>query len=357
VRKLHSIFWLPGDYSLVPAGSIVTVPHDPGVNDPLAGIDGAFLADRGLKAIVQLPITSNELLNAGLFRLRVEALRDTLRRKRIVPWAISVGDEAFDSINNGWLSWPCFGGFRRPSEDMLDRKTWAYPRIKALYAEVTRAFPAVPTMQVETRINEDRSNVGLWYPDCGADILAIDAYLWADGCPWLKTEPLTATTGPDPKFGREVAWMCVGTPPGFVPRLTGAFASKKPVVLIAPTFHDLSGTWRTLPTNKQIRWYYEWGVSQPQVIGLGFYAVQSVPGQSVGLDRLPETYAGVRQMLAEMSGGEPVADPVPVGAVVVPAPSTPGPAPTATTICTIAVKDNKTLVITSADGRVQTVAV
>ena len=311
MRKLHSIFWLPGDYSMVSPGSIVTVPHDPGVNDPLSGLTAAFLSERGLRIIVMLPIDSAALSNTENYATRLNELKATLAAKGITPWAISLGDEAFDACNNAMLSWPCFAGMARPSEDMAARKAWLFPRLSRLFTLTKQAFPTVPTMQVETMFCEDNANAGLWHPLCpDADIVAVDPYLWTDGCPWLGSGPLTPTTGADPKFGMEVAWLVAGTPAGHPLNISGAFGYGKPVVLVGQAFRDLAGQWRQLPTPAQSRWYFEWGVSQPQIIGLGWYAVSSVPGLSVGLDSLPEHLAMVRGCVAEMSVGTPVAAPV-----------------------------------------------
>jgi len=344
VRRLHPIFWLPGDYSMVPPGSIVTVPHDPGVNDALSGIDRDFLESRGLRALVQLPVTSAELANPDNYKARLFALNVTLSRKGIVPWAISLGDEMFDVCNYGErLQWPCFAGMTRPNEDMQRRKEWMYPRLQRLYALAKQVFPRVPSMQIETLFNEDRSNVGLWHPDCGADILAVDPYLWEDGCPWLGTGPLTPTTTADPKFGMEVTWLLRGAPASFHLRITGATARNKPVVLVAQAFHDIEGQWRQLPTPEQMTWYHHIAQATDGVIGLGFYGIQSVPGVSVGLDQLPAHYAAMRGVLSEMATGTYVPDPLPS----YPPAQPPTPPPAVPTIASVT--------ITWSDGFVQTV--
>jgi len=365
MRKLHTLFWLPGDYSLVPSGSIATVPHDPGVNDALGGIDAAFLAARGLRIIVMLPVGSSDLSNPDGYVARLTALKATLAAKGITPWAISLGDEMFDVCNYGArLSWPVFAGMTRPHEDMRARKQLLYPRLSRLYTLTKTAFPTIPTLQVETMFCSTDVNEGYWHPLCpDADIAAVDPYLWSDGCPWLGTGPLTAQS-PVEKFGKEVMWLTAGggNPLG----ITGAFGYGKPVVLIGQVFRDvINSPWHTLPTPAQSRWYFEWGVSQPQIIGLGWYSIASVPGLSIGLDQLPAHLAMVRGTMAEMAAGTPVADPLPSAApapVPVPAPTvltptTPTPAAPVTTLCTIAVRSDHTLVITGANGRVQTVTV
>lgn len=353
MRKLHNIFWLPGDHSLVPEGSIIAIPHDPGHNDSLSGIDQAYLTDRGLRVLVLLPYSSDELSNPASYVTRLNAFKAVLQARGITPWAISLGDEAFDVCNSpSMLAWPCFAGMTRPIEDMTARKQWLQPRLTQLFALTKQVFPSIPTMQVETMYSEDTTNIGLWHPDCGADIRGIDPYLWTDGCGWLGTAPLTPTTPASPKFGMEVGWLCTGTPAGFLHTVTGAFAGNKPVVLIAQAFHDLAGQWRQLPTVAQMRWYHEWGNGQAPIIGMGWYGIKTIPGLSVGLDSLPEHYAAVLGMIAEMATGTPVPDPVAAGApppVVVP-PSPPVVPPTGASVLTST--DGRFRLVMQPDGNV-----
>jgi hypothetical protein len=364
MRRLHHITYLPGDYSGCPPGSIVTVVDDPD-NRQLDGIDGAFLASRGLRALVMATARERELVDPAQFDTHLVALQTKLAAKGITPWAIALGDEWFDLVNHPrMVGWSCFEGMRQIEGDMRRRKQWLYPRLQELFRRLKAHFPAIPTVQVETKINEDQaSGAGLWYPDCGADVLAIDAYLWADGASWLGTSPLTPDS-PVEKFGREVAWMLTGTPAGFQPRITGAFAQGKPVILVAQAFHDVAGGWRTLPTVRQLQWYWEYAVNTPQIVGWAVYAWSSVPGLSVGLDQLPAHAAAVAAMYQQMQSWPAVPDPSPGAVAPAPAPDPTTPVPPApttpalpSTLCTIAVRSDRTLVITAADGRVQTVAV
>lgn len=346
MRKLDWIYYRPGDFALIPRDSVVVLQDRA---DELDAVDGAFLAARGLRAIVYMGCGEDRLHAPSKYDVYLAALKDKLARKGIVPYGLMIEEEWHDRVNNpadvgGWAS---FRGL-----DPWQKKTWLRDRLATLVDRVHAAFPGVPVIAVEMRWNESRAaGPDLWYPDFGADILGLDSYLYAKGWSRYGTPPLKPekTSEQLTKFGMEVSWSLHGSPDG---KNTGALSRGKPVILVAQAFRDRDAalTWGTAPGAAQLRWWFELAQSFPRVMGLAWFAVASAPS-IIGLDAMPDLRAAVEQLRAENDGAP--AQPAPAPAA--PAPTQP-PAPTpATTLCTIAVRSDNTLVITSASGHVQTV--
>ena len=366
--KKHTLFWLPGDYSLAPRGSIVNVYHDPGMNDPLSGLTGDFLAARDLRIVVNLPVDNAALVNPDSYATRLEILRATLLNRNLTSkvWAILVGDEEFDRCNYGArLSWPVYAGMTRESEDMQARKMLLHERLSRLFTLTKQAFPTIPTMQMETMYCKATGNVGLWHPLCdNADIAGVDPYMPTDGWAWMPgSSSLTPTTPASPYYEMNCGWFVVGTPAGYQFNISGAYGYDRPVVVINQAFHDLAPTspWRQLPSTSQIRWPFERFVNESRVIGIGYYGLTSVPGEAECLDQLPQHYATILGTLAEMAGGVPVPDPVarPLsGAAPTPAPTPAPPTPPPTTptlVCRTDVYSDGSVKVTWPSGVYKTV--
>jgi len=317
MRKLDLIYYRPGDYSLVPNGSIVVLSD----NDQLDNADGAMLASRNIRVCVLTADNETYALNPDAWMSYLAGLRAKIQRKGLTLAGVMVSEEWWDRVNApDVMSWGCMAGL-----DMWQRKRKLLPLVRRMVAQAKVAFQGTPIVGVESRWNENEaSGAGLWYPYYDTDIVGLDAYLSGKGFDWLGTPPLRSGTDGAmlEKFGKEVTWMLTGSPDG---RVTGALKIGRPVWLVAQAFYYQGGEpWSVAPDPNQLQWWWHIAQGHAGVTGLGFFCCQSAPGV-VGLDALPALALSVASIVRE-NGMSPVVAPTPVP-VPTPAP-TPAPVPT-----------------------------
>lgn len=345
------LFYRPGDYSLIPNGSVVVLSD----NEQLESADGAMLAARGIKVCVLTADNEQYALNADAWMSYLAGLRAKIQRKGLTLWGIMPSEEWWDRINTpGVMAWSCFRAMARVAEDMQARKTFLLPHLKRMVAQVKVAFPGVPVVTVEARWNENTaSGPGLWYPDYGGDVIGLDAYMSTQGFDFgggLRTPPLRAGTDRQmlDKFGVEVTWMLRGWPDG---RVTGALRLGKPVLLVAQTFRDRpdGAMWSMPPKPEHLQWWHDIS-GDPQVKALGFFCVESAPSV-IGLDGMPDLMAKV-ESIARAIG----AAPAPVTPTPAPAPAPTPPTPAGATVLGVS-PDGRFRAVLQNDGNLVVYAV